>query len=661
MTHQRLLIVDNHDSFTFNLVECVRRVTGHEPVVVPNDTPWALVDLSEVDAVIISPGPGTPARPADLGISADVLREFAGPILGVCLGMQAMVQLSGGIVGSAPRPAHGERAEVSHTGAGLFAGVANPALVVRYHSLVATQVPPVFTVTATLGGRLRDPADDGLVMAIEHREKPWWGVQFHPESVLAEEGELLIANFLDLAGQFYAREYFCVRRLDGAVDPGGLVASGARDNGSAVWLDHGRFSIVAAASAADSGADSGRGARTYSYDLATADEDFFDLANAEFARHRAPARVGNPIPGCDFALGWVGYLGYELGQLCGAGPLAASPGPDAEFLFVDRAVVVDTEADTTYLLSLAGDDEWGIESTPAEEATGPLTTAETWTTQVQPVHDEAAYLKLIGRAQEYLDRGETYEVCLTNRLELDPVPDPLGTYVRLRAANPTSRTGFLRMPGATLLSTSPELFLSVDRWGVVYSCPIKGTRPRGTDAVDDARLLDELRGGDKEHAELLMVVDMVRHDLTRVCTDVAVRGGFQVASYATVHQLFAEVTGRLRPESTPVDAIRAAFPGGSMTGAPKERTMRIISELEGTWRGAYSGAYGFLSLTGTADFSMTIRTVVTAGAGSGSRGGATGAYYGVGGAILAVSDPQAEWEETRVKARPLTRVLGGDA
>ena len=162
-----LLIVDNHDSFTFNLVDYVRRVTGTEPTVVPNDTPWAQVDLALYDAAIISPGPGTPANSADLGISADVLREFAGPILGVCLGLQAMVHLEGGVVGPAPAPAHGVVDHVDHDGTGLFAGLENPYRVVRYHSLVTHEVPECFEVTATC--RATDvPHDASLNLSLIH-------------------------------------------------------------------------------------------------------------------------------------------------------------------------------------------------------------------------------------------------------------------------------------------------------------------------------------------------------------------------------------------------------------------------------------------------------------------------------------------------------------
>lgn len=638
----RLLIVDNHDSFTFNLVEYVRRVTNTEPTVVPNDTPWASVDLAAADAVLISPGPGTPANPADLGITADVLREFDGPILGVCLGLQAMVHLAGGTVGPAPRPAHGEEALVAHDGTGLFRGLPNPLPVVRYHSLAAAEVPERFTVTA----RLTDAtaAEDGMVMGIAATERPRWAVQFHPESVRAEAGEALIANFLELARAHYASEFFAVRTLDHALDP---AAVAAQLTGNRFWLTEREFSIL--------GDDSGPRARHLSFDV-TRDDVFAELS-AALAAHRLPDRVGPPIPGCGFALGWVGYFGYEVGeQVLPAlrGHLPHAPGPDAEFVFTDRAVVIDHARGVTHCVSLRGDTDWDVATADAPAAMRQPVTAGL-------VHDEADYLALIDRAQAAMARGESYEVCLTNRLELPTAPEPLGAYLSLRAENPTPRGGFIDLAGNALLSTSPELFLAVDANGRVTSKPIKGTRPRSDDPAEDSRLKSELARA-KERSELLMVVDMVRHDLSRVCERVAVPAPFIVESYATVHQLVCVIEGHLRaaaatrPAATAVDALCVAFPGGSMTGAPKLRTMEIIAALEDTWRGVYSGAYGYLGLNGAADFSMTIRGLVVPGAEARSAG-APAAYYGMGGAVLHVSDPHAEWEETLVKTRPL-RALG---
>jgi para-aminobenzoate synthetase len=269
-------------------------------------------------------------------------------------------------------------------------------------------------------------------------------------------------------------------------------------------------------------------------------------------------------------------------------------------------------------------------------------------------HPPDAYLKLIRSCQKEISKGETYEVCLTNMLTHDVTIDPLNTYRALREMNPAPYAAFLNFPDVAVLSSSPERFLTIDPAGSVEAKPIKGTRRRGTTPHEDEELYQDLRTNEKDRSENLMIVDLLRNDIGTVAEpgSVHVSSIFAVESYTTVHQLVSTVRGRLRQGISPAECIRRAFPGGSMTGAPKKRTMEIIDRLEAGPRGIYSGAIGFLGLNGSADLSIVIRTIVVA---------SDGVTVGTGGAIVALSDPQSELEEILLKSKALVRVLSESA
>jgi len=260
-----------------------------------------------------------------------------------------------------------------------------------------------------------------------------------------------------------------------------------------------------------------------------------------------------------------------------------------------------------------------------------------------------AYLAAVARVREYVRAGDIFQANLSQRFEVPFAGHPFAFYRTLRQRNPAPFAAYLQIPEAAIVGASPERFLRcVARR--VETRPIKGTAPRGLHPMHDAALACALRESEKDRAENVMIVDLLRNDLSRVCEDdsVEVPELCVVESYGTVHHLVSTVVGRLRPECGPVDLLRAAFPGGSITGAPKVRAMEIIAELEPTWRGVYTGAVGYIGFDGTMDTSIAIRTAVVAGG---------TAYVQAGGGIVADSEPAAEYRETLAKARGLLEAL----
>jgi para-aminobenzoate synthetase component 1 len=263
-------------------------------------------------------------------------------------------------------------------------------------------------------------------------------------------------------------------------------------------------------------------------------------------------------------------------------------------------------------------------------------------------HD--GYVEAVSRVREYILAGDIFQSNLSQRFEAPLAESPWSFYRRLRARNSAPFAAFLDLPDAVVLSASPERFLRSDSQGRVETRPIKGTRPRGLGPEHDAALGVALVESEKDRAENLMIVDLMRNDLSRVCLPGSVRVSelYTLERYATVHHLVSAVVGQLAPDKTPFDLLRVAFPGGSITGAPKLRAMEIIAELEPSERGVYCGTIGYFSVTGELDTNIAIRTAV-AHAGR--------IYFNAGGGIVADSDPEQEYRETLDKARGIINAL----
>jgi para-aminobenzoate synthetase component 1 len=262
------------------------------------------------------------------------------------------------------------------------------------------------------------------------------------------------------------------------------------------------------------------------------------------------------------------------------------------------------------------------------------------------------YLDAVAKVREYIVAGDIFQANLSQRFQTSLREPPFELYRRLRRRNPAPFAAYLGFDEVTVLSASPERFLRLDHDHQVETRPIKGTRPRGLVPMHDAALGRALAESEKDRAENVMIVDLLRNDLSRVCRPGTVRVPelFALEQHPTVHHLVSTVVGELEPPADAVELVRAAFPGGSITGAPKVRAMEIIAELEPTHRGVYCGSIGYISASGAMDTSIVIRTFVAAG-------GAL--YFQAGGGIVADSDPELEYRETLDKVAGLIETLKG--
>jgi para-aminobenzoate synthetase len=479
------------------------------------------------------------------------------------------------------------------------------------------------------------------------------------------------------------------RRIDALPDAERAFAGLYGSSPNAFWLDssaageRGRFSFI--------GDSEGPLGAVVTYDVEARqvrvqrgeepelrDQSIFDYLGAELPRLRG---LSTELP-FDFDCGFAGYLGYELKADCGGVAAHRATTPDAAFVFADRLIAFDHEQGHTYLLALvdpAPQSELNQILGPAGREFDPVRSvaeAESWIEETaaclaslpplqEPLVDAAPvelrlrrapdrYREDIDACKRHLTAGHSYEICLTNEVVAEVAPEPFDLYRALRRANPAPFAAYLRFGELAVLSSSPERFLAVDREGRAEARPIKGTSRRGSSSDEDAGLAAALRADEKSRAENVTIVDLLRNDLGRVCEvgSVEVPELMRVETYETVHQLVSSVRGRLAEGVGAAECARACFPPGSMTGAPKLRTMEVLDELEGEARGVYSGAIGYFGLGGAGDLSVAIRTIVL------DRGKAS---IGAGGAIVVDSDPEDEIEEMLLKARAQVAVIDPQA
>jgi para-aminobenzoate synthetase component 1 len=384
-----------------------------------------------------------------------------------------------------------------------------------------------------------------------------------------------------------------------------------------------------------------------------------------------------PVP---FLGGAVGYFGYDLCHFTERLPFTAVDDlglPESCLAFYDTVLAFDHLERKAFIVATGFPEieegqrlrrarmrleemkDWlrAISATQETSLSGSMAVGDS---ELEPQHEGQEitlksnftpdeYMRAVNKVREYIAAGDVFQVNVSQRFEADLKISAFELYKRLRAVNPAPFSSYLSFPEVTIVSASPERFLKVQT-DLVETRPIKGTRPRGRDSVEDKLLADELTHSAKDRAENLMIVDLERNDLGRVCrygtvkvTELAI-----LETFPTVFHLTSTVTGRLRRGKSNVDLLKATFPGGSITGAPKVRAMEIIDEIEPTRRSVYTGSIGYLGFNEDMDINIVIRTVLI------KEGKA---YFQVGGGIIYDSEPEAEYVETLDKARALIRAL----
>jgi anthranilate/para-aminobenzoate synthase component I len=352
-------------------------------------------------------------------------------------------------------------------------------------------------------------------------------------------------------------------------------------------------------------------------------------------------------PGFSFRPFLVGVLHYASDALAG------------QFLRVDRAIVYEHASKTMHFVGDCDSREefelWHagallrLALLGGNAASYELEVTAATSALLTPDDSQSDYMKKILQAQQHIASGDVYQLCLTTRLRGEFTGDPLSYFLRLRKKHPAPYASFVRIEGVSFVSISPERLIEVSGRRVLSS-PIKGTAPRGADPEEDTEILNRLSQDPKERAENLMIVDLIRNDLSVSCKpeSVIVESLLAVRSFSTVHQLVSDVSATLQDGKSGFDALLSLFPGGSMTGAPKIRAVQIIDELESSERGPYSGGIGWIGKDGSMDLGMVIRTAVFEG---------STVTIGIGGGITSDSSPAAEHAEIQLKARALVSEL----
>ncbi|CAN6610262.1 aminodeoxychorismate synthase [Trichomonascus vanleenenianus] len=717
-----ILLIDSYDSFTFNLSELIERVTHATVVTIHNDTVSSEVFVNEIlphfDAVVVGPGPGSPGNPADAGVLPALWtlpQDKVLPIFGVCLGFQSMVLGFGGEVKRLEVVKHGQPGKIEHNGQSIFAGITEPFLSTRYHSLHGIlgaddhEIIPLAYVEDESGR---------ILMAGQHVSKPFYGVQYHPESVCSFHGDTVLGNFWKMA-QEWSEANGRVKATDSdalnaiirsyGIKPLPFAQRQLASNGSegavifeSVPVDHVNLkgSQLAVAlcdlvkqqgfdfTLLNSGAEPGRWSiigllekdktkmlthylsyqpdkvfiRPYGGDESTeVAETLCEKGVYEFlAQYMLPKlekfKNATTPPESRFVGGLMGYLSYEMGDIPDKVEQIERKYADVSLVDIERSILIDQKTNQLYVVSIVEDDVAFVKdlakditkfvASPIKLEDVPSSSASCFSEPAKfTFPDRETYIDKIEQAKEFLRSGDSYELCLTaqTKIHLPGYLDPWQLYKILLNRNPSPYSCYLDLLDSALVGSSPERFMSWTAGGLCEYRPIKGTVKKVPGMTYEKA--HAILNTPKERGENLMIVDLIRHDLNQMVENVRVEKLMTVEEYHTVYQLVSVIQGDLPPRYIGIDLLAHSLPPGSMTGAPKKRSVEILRDLEDhTRRGIYSGVSGFWSVTDEGDWSVIIRSAF-----SYKNEDNTLWRIGAGGAITILSDSGEEWEEMKTK------------
>lgn len=667
-----ILLVDSYDSFTNNLRNLVQEVTNDEVIIIPNDKynlphDQGLLEklLDRVNAVIIGPGPGSPSDVNDIGIIPTILGFKKMPILGVCLGFQCMCIHYGGTINYLNEPVHGQIARIQldadhdrlQGDANLFQGFPNEFDSVRYHSIYVDQPGDMIALAHC----------DGILMAAAHKKYPHYGVQYHPESICSQQGQELIRNFWSLAkGNIKPQPMLQMHQLTLTPSQSLQFKRVANCNPIDACEQFEDFLLLNSASQPGDWSIVGlpipnesdvishsttSGEITLSKWKApgkTVAGSIWTFLHSYMKERMCQPYIENSLLSqCPFVGGLVGFISYEEG--CYVQPPTESI-PDMKLCFIERFIAI--KEGSAFIVSIKDDDMEWIQSTAVKFI--PTTSGnEPFEAEIMRPQKEK-YFEQFDQCQKYLHLGDSYELCLTTeaKVMIPNTVEPWQVYKTMVAKNPSPYSAYLDFGDSRLLSTSPERFLSWD----TTTCemrPIKGTVKKDGVDYDQACKLLKIP---KEMGENLMIVDLIRHDLYEHLANVRVTQLMQVEEYHTVYQLVSVIRGDRIPGQG-IEILEHALPPGSMTGAPKKRSVELLQQIERRNRGIYSGVAGYWSVNDNADWSVVIRSLYQYGNDSQHTDTHNCYRCGAGGAITVLSTAQGEWDELNVKLDSVLHAL----